>query len=45
MFQDGNAIEGQAPACNMIVYKDTNNKYYFRICRYVRGDLCKPQDW
>ena len=45
VFQDGNAIEGQAPACNMIVYKDTNNKYYFRICRYVRGDWCKPQDW
>ena len=45
LFYDGNMIDRSIPYCNMIVYKDTNNKYYFRICRCVRRDWFKPQEW
>ena len=45
IFQGGNWIDVARPASGMIVYKDTNNKYYFRICRYVRRDWFKPQEW
>ena len=45
LFYDGNMIDRSIPHCNMIVYKDTNSKYYFRICRYVRRDWFKPQEW